>query len=331
MEADIDGRDDDRPGAALIRLPSLALVACVVVGLASPAVGQTQSQEPEIATVEDIVVVARRAGAPMWTVTEGPSILIVVGEIDGLPRDLAWRSEALEAAAARSQRILFPQVRRASFADLGRMIWRARSVVLLPDDGTIADHVPTPDIARLEPLMADEGTLWRRQKLIILAGDLMEQAGYRQGRALDVSDVVRRAGRRADVPMRAVGVIRGDEFVEMMISSPQSQHLRCLQAAIPAAEAGPAAGVARAEDWRALRVAAVLANPLEGAVSRCWPYADPTVGAQISAEWLAAIKTSLSEPGVTMAVAPLRMLAETDGVLDALEAEGADIVGPQWK
>ena len=131
--------------------------------------------------------------------------------------------------------------------------------------------------------------------------------------------------------MRSVGVIRGDEFIEMLISSPQSRHLPCLQAALTAAEAGPAAGAKRAEDWRSLRVAAVVANPLEQAVGPCWPYGDPDVGGQITAEWLGAIETSLRDPGVTLAVAPLRILAEPGGVLDQLEAQGLDVVGPPWK
>ena len=38
-------------------------------------------QEPEATTVEEVVVLARRSGAPMWTVTRGDSTLILVGAI----------------------------------------------------------------------------------------------------------------------------------------------------------------------------------------------------------------------------------------------------------
>ncbi|MNX83488.1 hypothetical protein D3C86_1152540 [compost metagenome] len=43
------------------------------------------------------------------------------------------------------------------------------------------------------------------------------------------------------------------------------------------------------------------------------------------------MQTALGEPGVTMAVAQLRVLAEPDGVLDALAAQGYEIEGPEWK
>ena len=36
-------------------------------------------------------------------------------------------------------------------------------------------------------------------------------------------------------------------------------------------------------------------------------------------------------PGVTMGVAPIRLLAEEGGVLDGLVARGFDVVGPEWK
>ena len=43
------------------------------------------------------------------------------------------------------------------------------------------------------------------------------------------------------------------------------------------------------------------------------------------------MQTALGEPGVTMAVAQLRVLAEPDGVLDTLQAQGYEIEGPAWK
>ena len=42
-------------------------------------------------------MLARRSGAPMWTVSRGDSTLILVGSIRSIPRDVTWRPEALEA------------------------------------------------------------------------------------------------------------------------------------------------------------------------------------------------------------------------------------------
>ena len=47
--------------------------------------------------------------------------------------------------------------------------------------------------------------------------------------------------------------------------------------------------------------------------------------------WAQATTRALTQAGVTLAVAPLRILAEPGGVLDQLEAQGLDPRGPEWK
>ncbi|HEY1071352.1 TraB/GumN family protein [Brevundimonas sp.] len=285
-------------------------------------------------TVEDVVVTARRTDAPIWEVKRGDSTLILIGAIEGVPRDMVWRTEALEAAAERSQRILFPQEGRASFADFGRMIWRARTIALLPGETTVADYVSADWLARLETVKAgDKG--WRRQGLMFLADSLLrDEAGLRGGGVSGAGaarEVVRRAARKAKVPIRSIGVVRGDELVEMLITAPQATHLPCLQASIRAAEDGDGAAMARAEAWRRRQVVEVMASPLEQALAQCWPWGDPTLSVQLRRQWSGALTWALEQPGVTLAVVPLRVLAEPDGVLDEAEAARLEISGPQWK
>jgi hypothetical protein len=158
-----------------------------------------------VAELDEIVVLARRSGAPMWTVTRGDSTLILVGAITGIPRDLAWRPDDLEAAAARSNQILSPQVGQASVSDIFRIIWRARTIGMMPRGQTTADYL-TPDYqARLEAIMAEERNQdWRTESLLLVGFQLMQdKAGYRAGRSGDdAMDVIRRAARRARVPVR---------------------------------------------------------------------------------------------------------------------------------
>jgi hypothetical protein len=287
-----------------------------------------------VAELDEIVVLARRSGAPMWTVTRGDSTLILVGAITGIPRDLAWRPDDLEAAAARSNQILSPQEGRVSVSDIFRIIWRARTIGMMPQGQTTADYL-TPDYqARLESIMADERNQdWRTESLLLVGFQLMqEKAGYRAGRSGDdAMDVIRRAARRARVPVRPVGTVRGDELVDSLITAPQTAHVPCVEAAIVAAEQGPDSARIRAEDWRALRVADVVASPIDRALNLCWPWGDPEIAPQLRQQWAAAIETALVSPGVIMGVAPIRLLAEEGGVLDGLEARGFEVVGPEWK
>ena len=312
---------------------AVALVV-LTVGTTSAAPTRAQTPEPAAAQLDDIVVQARRSGAPMWTVTRGDSTLILVGAITGIPRDLAWRPEELEAAAARSNQILSPQVGQASVTDLLRVIWRARTIGLMPQGRTTADYLTPEYQARLEAIMADERRQdWRTKSLLFVGFDLMQdKAGYRQGRSGDdAMDVIRRAARRARVSVRPVGTVRGDELIDSLITAPQTAHIPCVEAAIAAAEQGPDAARERAEDWRALRVADVVASPIDRALNQCWPWGDPEIAPQLRQQWAAAIETAMISPGVTMGVAPIRLLAEEGGVLDGLVARGFDVVGPEWK
>ena len=173
----------------------------------------------------------------MWTVERGDSTVILVGAIGGVPRDFVWRPEALEEATRRSQRILYPTEGRASMSDLVRLLWRIRTIFILPDGKTTADFLPPTLQARVEPLMAGEGDAWRRASLISLARDLMERGGRQRGGASAV-DAVRRAARTADVPGEPVGFVRGDEMVEGLISNPPGLYVPCVTASVGAAEAG---------------------------------------------------------------------------------------------
>ncbi len=102
-------------------------------------------------------------------------------------------------------------------------------------------------------------------------------------------------------------------------------------AAVEAAEAGPAAGAQRAEDWRRRRVQAVVASPLEQAVSACSYWSVMGQSARLREVWTQAVDRSLAEPGVTLAIAPLRLLAEPDGLLDRLARDGLEPLGPDWR
>lgn len=315
--------------------PRIAVALCAAALLATVAVAQDApaltTPDQDAVAIDDVVVTARRAGLPIWQVERGGSTVILIGAIGGVPRDFEWRPEALEAATARSQRILYPQEGRASAADVFRLLWRIRTISKLPNGTTTADYL-TPELqARLEAVMAGErNEAWRTQSFVGLGFDLLEKAGLdRRGRG--AADAVRRAARQAHIDGRPVGVVRGDELVDNLITQPPQIYLPCIEAAIAAAEAGPSGAVERLEAWRSLHVPQVLATPLDKALNVCWPSGDPEIAPVLRTQWREATQASLAEPGVTLGVASLRILAEPGGVLDQLEAEGLDVIGPEWK
>ena len=258
----------------------ILVLSSLVLGLSlgAPARAQDASSEP-VTTVDEIIVSARRTEAPIWQVTRGDSTLILVGAVSGVPRDVEWRPEALEAATRRSQRILFPQEGRASVADVFRLIWRIRTVASLPRGTTTADYLPPEVQARLDAVMADQkNDSWRTNSLMILSMDLMsDKAGYERGRTRNATDVIKKVARDARIPVRPVGTVRGDEIVDSLITAPPATYAPCVERALAAAEAGPEGAAARIADWRARRVPEVMAQPLEQALGLCWPWGDPEI------------------------------------------------------
>lgn len=312
-------------------------VAATVVFLAalaaplSPALAQDPAPSAQVSELDEVVVLARRSGAPMWEIQRGDSTLLLVGAIGSAPRDVEWRPDALERATARADLVLYPQEGRVSIADLFRLIWRIRTIGSLPRGQTTADYLSPDWQARLEAVMASERSQdWRTASLLLTGIDLMRKAGFDRN-GTDVADVVRRSARRARIDGRPVGTVRGDELVDSLIRAPQTAHVPCIQAAITAAEAGPGAAAQRARDWTAFRVREVLASPVDQALDRCWPWGDPEIAPQLRSQWHAASNSALVQPGVTLGIVPLRLLAEPGGVLDLLEAQGLEIVGPEWK
>lgn len=290
------------------------------------------AQEP-VTELEEVIATARRAEAPIWEITRGDNRLILFGSIAGVPGAEDWRPDALEAAVARADRIILPQVARLSFGDVGRVIWRARSIVVMPEDKTSADYLPPEMQQRLERVMADaRNDRWHRKSFLILSSDLLtDHAGFSARRSRSAEEVVKAVAKRLDKSTREVGAVAGRDLVESLIAQPPETHLPCMASAIAAAEAGPQVNIRRVADWRARRVVAVMDNSLTQALNLCWPWGNPDLAPVLKQQWTEAIQWALGQDGTTLAVAQLNVLAETGGVLDQLQAAGYAIEGPDWK
>lgn len=286
----------------------------------------------EAAPEGDILVVARLSGAPIWEVSKDGRTLILVGTIRGLPKELEWSPTPLRAAVRKADRILYPIEAKPTVGDIFRVIFKGGKIVNLPKGQTSADYLAPALQARLERVFADDKDKgWRTRSPIVLGFKLLsERAGYR-GTGPDFADIVEDEARKARIPGKSVGTIRGKEMLDSLFAQPPGTHVPCVAVAIDAAEAGKPVFTARAERWRNRDVPAVLANPLDRALGQCWPWGDPQVGPKLKTSWTGAIRAALGQPGTTLAVAPLRLVAEPGGVLDRLEREGYEIEGPAWR
>lgn len=311
-----------RSGSRVIGLLSLLFL----IGTAD-----AQDKPGDAAASEDIVVTARLSGAPMWEVRSGGSTLILVGEITNVPNDTPWRPERLEQATARVGQVILGVKAKVSPGDILRVLFSGGKLKKLPKRRSTADYL-SPDFQRRFLALYPAGEAPTDKSLLLTAFDLLtKRLRFNRDTADDATDVVRRAARAADIKTRPVGTVRGKELLDSLFSAAPETSIPCLEAAIVATEDGPAGVRNRGLAWTNYDVPLTMASPVERSLGQCWPWADGRFGGELRGQWLLAVDDALNQPGATLAVVPLRVLAENDGLLDRLQRRGLAIKGPKWR
>lgn len=310
----------------------LLAAVCLFSAWTAPASAQTPP-EAEAAELEPVVVTARRIGVPVWRITGGAGTMVLVGHINQVPRDAKWNPRALEEAVGLADRVVFPTTKRVSAADLGRILFRARRLALLPQGKTLDDYI-SPELGRRMDALQARGLLpadYKQRHPYGLIPDLLRYAGGRLRGGDDAGDIIADAARKLRIPQETVGVLTGDAILDGYIEGGPAVHIPCLENAVAAAEIGAEAGRRRIEAWTRSRVAEVAASPIDQATLACFPYGVQTARGAFREQWRAAIDKHLARPGVTLAVVPIQFLAEPEGLLDRLAARGLAIEGPRWR
>ncbi len=294
---------------------------------------------PTVATAQDdassensIVVTAQRSGAPMWTIDTPTGTIILVGEIRAIPKTTPWQPDRLKDATGQAQRVILGARPKISPGDILRLMFSGSKFTKLPKKTVASDYLDDAQWARLAALGEAHKEDYARQSFLFTSFEMLrKELRFNRDTADDASDVVSKAADKAKVPTTRAATLRGEDIIDNLADAPPAAHIPCLTAAMDALEVGPDIVEQRASDWRRYDIPAVMANPLEQALGQCWPWADETLGSELRTIWVDNITAAQGQPGVTLAVVPLRVLAETDGVLDRLSAQGLDISGPAWE
>lgn len=312
-----------------MRLP-LTLVALSVVALSGSSVAAQEA--PAAQSQNAIVVTAQRSGAPMWTIETPTGAVILVGEIRAVPKATPWRPDRLEEATAASTRVIIRARPKFSPGDFLRLIFRGGRFTKLPDKRVAGDYLDSAQRARLAALEAEYDKDYDRRSFLMASFDLLaRRLDFDDDTTDDATEVVKDAAKDADVPIIRPERFRGEDLLDNLAEADPTSHIPCLKAAMTATEAGQDIITARGAAWRRYAIAEVMANPLEIALGQCWPWADDELGVEIRDQWTGMISDAADQTGTTLAVVPLRVLAEPGGVLDQLEAQGFPIGGPDWR
>lgn len=305
-------------------LYSLALMALPAAPLAA--------QEDPIPSENAIVVTAQRSGAPMWTIDTPTGTIILVGEIRAIPKTTPWQPDRLSDATAEADRVILGARPKISPGDVFRLIFAGGKFTKLPGKTEASQYLTPQQWGRLQALGTAHDEDYSRSSFLLTSFQLLsKELRFNRDTGDDATDVVRKAADKANVPTTRAATLRGEDLLDNLAEAPPETHIPCLTAAMDALEAGPDIVEKRGADWRRYDVPAVMANPLEKALGKCWPWADEQVGGELRTIWVTSIAEAATAKGTTLAVVPLRVLAESGGVLDQLDARGFDIAGPAWK
>ena len=305
----------------------LSLAASLLMSAAS---APAHAQVPPPAN--EIVVSAKRSGAPMWTIDTPTGTVLLVGEIRAVPKSTPWEPERLRDATGEARRVILRAAPKFSPGDVLRLIFRGGSFTKLPDKKVAASYLTVEQRARLAALETRYKADYDRASFLMSAFDLLaRRLDFDDATTDDATDIVQKAAARADIAIVRPERFRGEDLLDNLAAAAPASHIGCLEAAMTATEAGPAVIEARGNAWRRFDIPAVMANPLEIALNTCWPWADEDLGGEIRDQWTRLIAEAAASEGVTLAVVPLGVLAEKQGVLDQLEARGLAVAGPRWR
>lgn len=303
----------------------------------SPSAGstmQTVVAEAETkARAGDVIVIARRSGAPVWRVSVGGRSLVLVGVIEGVSAETKWDPASLESALAKADQLTFPDTQGVGvspFALIGYYAkWRRHAA--LPDGRTLSQLLTPDQYARLVELrrrgLIETG--FERRHPFHLALSLRGKVKGR-GFGPDASQVARRIAKKQRIHIVPLAETAAKPLAAELFQSRPEDHVRCLMDAVALVEAGPGAVRERSDAWAERRIPASLGSVAERVYGSCWP-AGSTFDITPERGLTRSIRQLLAEPRLTVAMVSLTSLARPGGALDELARSGALIDGPAWR
>jgi len=323
-----------------------AALLITIVGIS--LLGSAASADPATSTptLEEVLVTGERAGPGLWRISKGDHELWLLGVQSPLPKDMSWRSAAVNQRIAASQAVLAPP-------DIDFDVGFFRGLTLLP---ALLHARKDPEGLTLEQRLPHELYMrWLALRVKYLGGDdehlrpmvaahdLYTHAIAASGLSEDdqVWDRVKQAARHHGVPIVPVTLklplTDPKGAVSALAQLPPRAEIACLETTMTRLETDLEAMKQRANAWSLGDIAALRALPYADQDLACFDALDSVPAlrdrfqdlvSRLRATWLTAAERSLGEHASSFAVLPMAAILRTDGVLTAMRAQGYDVQEP---
>lgn len=340
------------------RLVSAARILLALV-LLTPLGGMAADAVPE-ERPEEIVVVGRQPGPPLWKVSNGDNVLWIFPYLSPIPRDMIWESERVERVIAESQEYIGnPRIEAntSPFLLANPLNWvrgyRLVKRIQRNPDGKSLEESLSPDVyaryaALKEKYFPRENDFAEMRPLLV--GGRMTGLIEREAGLIDGGDILETISKRA---RRNRGMERTDVYIEidlegsfgelakraetMMDSLSREQEEACFEQQVRHMEEDLENMKSRANTWAQGYVDEFRNIPLVGEESNaCLELVMGSseqemlvdTNARITQAWLDAVDAALAKNASTFAVLDINELLRLDGYLSKLRERGYEIREP---
>lgn len=312
----------------LNRLASVAAVALLAALPVSAQVSPTPV-DPDATLVEELVVRGRLPGPAWWRVSDGDTMVYVLGVPSLAPKRMEWDRAIFERRLEGANVVILPFVNVR--AKVGGSVGTAFNLLRLKSGGPFEQRL---DPATRDRFVAVRTRLGRDAKHYgtnnPLAAGVQLAIDYRDRSSLtnmDPAKLVRLLARQRGVKVVEKSYDLGPQLGGIL-RTPASVGRLCFDEVLAQAEAGPGVTHAAARAWAEGDVAGALQN--ERTYERCLTViaGGRSYDERTKADEAAAIANALKTPGHAIALVPLRPLLAQNGVLERLRAQGFTVKTP---
>jgi len=326
------------------------VVASLVLAWNVPAVAVESTAPADTASLDTIVVTGEQPGPGLWKVSKGDHAMWVLGTLSPLPKRFEWRAAEVARRIAESQEVLLaPHVKMEPDTGFFGQLALLPSLIGIrdnPDGAKLADVLPADLYAQWSALkqryIGRSGKVekWRP---IFAARELYVAAIGSAGLAEKpiVADAVRKAAKKAGVPLRPVVLEIGIEAPKALLKDFKKAALddqACFRATLERVDTDLARMTARANAWATGDLGALRAlphvdeeGPCRDAIlklSLAREHGLDGIEAKVRKAWLDAATEVLDRDTTSFAILPMRLVVDADGYLAALRARGYSIEAP---
>lgn len=320
----------------------ILLSACAAAASVAPPL-TAQTAEPDAApTIEEITVIGRYPGPPLWRVSSGDRVLWIFGELSPVPKGLEWDPRNAERVLDRADAVIGPpRVSAPTYnpIKLFRLFREAKRLSRNEGDKTLSESLPPELNARYQALRArhmpdEKPNEDLRPALAVLR--LFSAALDDTGLTTDskIGSTVRRMMRRSDAEASDSEIrAKPDEILEELRKVSREAELNCFATTLTSIETDLDAMKERANAWAIGDVDALRRFDYPDAQGDCLAMLFTASGLanlrdELYATWLREAESALATHATTFSVLPMRELVAADGLLAQLAARGYTITAP---